>query len=159
MDIAFDKFAIGQPVRRTEDPLLLRGEGTYSDDLRLPGLLHAVVLRSPYPHARLHGLAGTAARTMPGVKAVITAADLAAYKDLPGNTGLKNHDGSSNPSPPHPALAAERVRYVGEPIAVVVADTLAQAQDAAEAITPEMEPLPAVTDDVAALRSWRAAGA
>ena len=156
MNVAFSKFSIGQPVARTEDPVLLRGEGQYSDDLSLPGQLHAVVVRSSYPHGVLGGVSGADALAMPGVKAVVTAADLAGYKDLPGNTGLKNHDGSTNVCPSHPPLARERVRYVGEPVAVVVAETLKQAQDAAEAVTVDIEPLDAVTDDAAALATGAA---
>ena len=151
MNVAFSKFSIGQPVARTEDPVLLQGKGRYSDDLRLPGQLHAVVVRSSHPHGVLRDVDGAAAMAMPGVRAVLTAADLAGYNDLPGNTGLKNRDGSTNACPSHPSLARGRVRYVGEPIAVVVAETAKQAQDAAEAVVPDIEPLDAVTDDAAAL--------
>ena len=151
MNVALNKFAIGQSVTRTEDPVLLRGEGRYSDDLKLDGQLYAVVVRSSYPHALLRSVDSSEARVMPGVEAVVTAADLSGYHDLPGNTGLKNRDGSTNHCPSHPALAAGRVRYVGEPIAVVVAQTLKQAQGAAELVALDLEPLDAVTDDVAAL--------
>ena len=151
MNAITSKFAIGQPVSRTEDPALLRGEGRYSDDVSIPGQLHAAVVRSQHPHGELRGLYADAARAMPGVRMVVTAADLAAYKDLPGNAALKNRDGSANACPPHPPLAAGRVRYVGEPVAVVVAETRKQADDAAEAVTADIEPLPAVVDDVAAL--------
>ncbi len=151
MNVAFSKFSIGQPVARTEDPVLLRGEGRYSDDLSLPGQLHAVVVRSSYPHGILRGVNSAEALAMPGVKVIVTAADLAGYKDLPGNTGIKNRDGSTNVCPSHPPLARERVRYVGEPIAVIAAETLKQAQDAAEAVVADIESLDAVTDDAAAL--------
>ena len=151
MNVAFSKFAIGQPVARTEDPVLLRGQGRYSDDLKIPGQLYAVVVRSSYPHGILRGADRNEAALMPGVKMVVTAADLAEYKDLPGNTGQKNRDGSTNTCPSHPALARERVRYVGEPIAVVVAETPKQAQDAAETVLADIEALDAVTGDEAAL--------
>ncbi len=151
MNVALNKFAIGQSVPRTEDPILLRGEGRYSDDLHLPGQLHAVVVRSAYPHAVLRSLDCADALAMPGVKAVVTAADLAGYSDLPGNTGMKNRDGSANRCPSHPPLAASRVRYVGEPLAVVIAETAKGAQNAAEAVMPDFEPLPAIVGDAAAL--------
>ncbi len=151
MNVALNKFAIGQSVKRTEDPVLLRGEGRYSDDLKLPGQLYAAVVRSTYPHAKLRGIDSAEALAMPGVRAVITAADLAGYKDLPGSVNHKNRDGSSGHCPSHPALAADRVRYVGEPVAIVIAETAKQAQSAAEAVMPDLEPLEAVTDDLAAL--------
>ena len=146
-----NKFAIGQSVSRTEDPVLLRGEGRYSDDVALPGQVYAVVVRSAYPHGTLNGIDAEAARALPGVRMVLTSADLAAYADLPGNTGIKNRDGSSNICPSHPSLAATRVRYVGEPVAVVIAETADLARDAAELVAPDITPLPAVTDDIAAL--------
>jgi len=151
MNIALNKFAIGQPVLRTEDPVLLRGEGSYSDDVKVPGQLYSTVVRSRYSHGLLRGIDNAEARSMPGVKLIITAADLAGYSDLPGNATLKNRDGSSSPCPPHPVLARGRVRYVGEPVAFVIAETRDQADDAAEAIMLDIEPLPAVVDDLAAL--------
>ncbi len=151
MNVALNKFAIGQAVPRTEDPVLLRGEGRYSDDIKIPGQLYSTVVRSRHPHGFLRGLDSTEARSMPGVRMIVTAADLAGCKDFPGNATLKNRDGSSNPCPPHPILARERVRYVGEPVAVVVAETRAQADDAAEAVLLDIDPLPAVVDDDAAL--------
>lgn len=151
MDVVVSKFSVGQSVPRTEDPVLLRGQGRYSDDLSLPGQLYAVVVRSAHPHGVLRGVDSAEALTQPGVLAVVTAADLAGYNDLPGNTGLKNRDGSTNRCPSHPALARERVRYVGEPVAVVIAETRKQAQDGAEAVVADIEPLDAVTDDAAAL--------
>ncbi len=151
MNVAVNKFAIGQPVSRTEDPVLLRGEGRYSDDVKVPGQLYATVVRSRHPRGILRGLDAAGARAMPGVRMIVTAADLAHCADLPGNAALPNRDGSSNVCPPHPALAGERVRYVGEPIAVVIAETRGQADDAAEAVMADIDPLPAVVDDVAAL--------
>ena len=149
--ISTAKFAIGQPVTRTEDPVLLRGEGRYSDDLTLPGQLYAAVVRSSYAHAVVRGVETADALAMSGVHAVITAKELAGYKDFPGNTGLKNRDGSTNHCPSHPPLAATRVRYVGEPIAVVIAETAKGAQDAAEAVMVDLDSLSAVTDDAEAL--------
>ena len=151
MNAITNKFSIGQPVSRTEDPVLLRGEGRYSDDVSIPGQLYAAIVRSQYPHGELRGIDAVVACALPGVRMVITAADLTGCKDLPGNATLKNRDGSENACPPHPPLARERVRYVGEPIAVVVAETREQADDAAEAVAADIEPLPAVVDDAAAL--------
>jgi len=151
MNVALNKFAIGQPVRRTEDPVLLRGEGLYSDDVNVPGQLYGTVVRSRYSHGVLRGIDSAEARSMPGVKLIITAADLAGYNDLPGNATLENRDGSLTRCPPHPILALERVRYVGEPVAVVIAETRDQADDAAEIVVLDIDPLPAVVDDAAAL--------
>ena len=138
--------AVGRSVRRLEDPRRLRGEGTYVDDVRVPGMLHATVVRSPVAHARLRGLDASAARSMAGVEAVFGAREL---------------EGALHPIPvrlvpderllrylQHP-LATDRVRYVGEPLALVVARSRAAAEDAAERVHPELEPLPAVTDAAA----------
>ena len=151
MNAAVGKFSIGQSVSRTEDPLLLRGEGLYSDDVRVPGQLYATVVRSRHSHGILRSVDSAAARLMPGVRMIVTAADLAGCTDLPGNTELQNRDGSPNVCPPHPVLAGERIRYLGEPIAVVVAETRGQADDAAEAVMADVDALPAVVDDAAAL--------
>ncbi len=155
MDAYFDssdaKFAIGQPVHRKEDPVLLRGEGRYSDDLNLPGQAHAVVIRSTYAHGVLRGVDRAAAQAMPGVLAVLVAEDLRAggIAHMQSSSG-KNRDGSATPRPPQPALAEDKVRYVGDPVAVVVAETAAQARDAAEAVVLDVDPLPAVTNARAA---------
>ncbi len=146
-----ERFAIGQPVSRKEDPTLLRGEGRYSDDLSLPGQLHAVVVRSRYAHGVLHGIDSEAARGDAGRAAVLTAQELrdAGIKLMQAAAG-KNRDGSATPRPPQMALAEGRVRYVGDPVAMVVAETAKQARDAAEAVLLDIEPLPAVTDAKAA---------
>ena len=146
------RFAIGQPVSRKEDPVLLRGEGRYSDDVHLPGTLHAVMVRSRYAHGRLLGVDAAEARTMPGVRGVYLAADLRA-----GGIGLmqasagKNRDGSPTPRPPQTPLAEGKVRYVGDPVACVVADTAKQARDAAETVLLDIDPLPAALGARAAL--------
>ena len=142
----FEKFAVGQPVSRKEDPVLLRGEGQYSDDINLPGQLHAAFVRSPYAHGFLRGVDVTEARTMPGVRGVILAADLEAngIKPMPASGGT-NADGTPTPKPRQMALASTKVRYVGDPVAVVVAETAKQARDAAEAVMLDVETLPAVT--------------
>ncbi len=141
------RFGIGQPVSRKEDPKLLRGEGRYADDLNLPGQLHAVMVRSRHAHGRLLGIDTRAARAMPGVAAVLTAADLqaAGIGEMGGATAVRNRDGSPILRPRQLALCIDRVRYVGEPIACVIAATLAEARDAAEAVLADIDPLPAVT--------------
>ncbi|HEX3994625.1 MAG TPA: xanthine dehydrogenase family protein molybdopterin-binding subunit [Acetobacteraceae bacterium] len=141
-----EKFAVGQPVSRKEDPVLLRGEGRYSDDLNVPGQLYGVMVRSRVAHGVLLSVDTEAAREMPGVRAVITVADLdaAGIKNMPA-AASKNRDGSATPRPPQRPLANGRVRYVGEPIAMVVAETSKQAKDAAEAVFADIDPLPAVT--------------
>ncbi len=147
------KFGIAQPVRRVEDPRLLRGAGSYTDDAVLPGMLHGVVLRSPHAHARLGAVDTAAARAIPGVRAVYTAADLAAddIGTMPCNVSLKNRDGSDQISPVRPVLADGFVRHVGNPVAFVVAETVQAARDAAEAIMVEYDILPAITDLAAAM--------
>ncbi|MBV9861508.1 MAG: xanthine dehydrogenase family protein molybdopterin-binding subunit [Alphaproteobacteria bacterium] len=142
------QFGIGQAVRRFEDKRLLRGEGRFQHDVNQLGQTYAVVVRSPHAHARIVALDATAARAAPGVVAVLTAADLAA--DRLGTMAVtfqrKRPDGSPMFARPHPGLATDRVRYVGDPVALVVAETLAEAKDAAELVAIEYEPLPSVTD-------------
>jgi carbon-monoxide dehydrogenase large subunit len=147
-----DRYAIGQPVSRTEDPVLLRGEGRYTDDLTLPGQAHLVMVRSRVAHGVLRGVDVAAARAMPGVLAVLTAADLVAggVKPMPATVFGQNRDGSPVQKPTQIALATDRVRYVGDPIAAIVAETLAQAKDAAEAVLVDIDALPVVTDPATA---------
>ncbi len=150
MDMPIDattRFAIGQPVSRKEDPVLLRGEGRYSDDLSLPGQAYGVIVRSRHAHGELHAVDAAEALAMPGVLAVITAADLAAAGIGPMQAaGGKHRDGSPMPKPHQSPLAQGRVRYVGDPVALVVAETREAAKDAAEAVMLDVTPLPAVTD-------------
>ncbi len=146
------KFGIGQPVTRFEDPRLVRGEGRYLGDIDLPGQAYAVVLRSPHAHARINGIDVEAARAAPGVLAVYTGADYAA-EGLGGPKATlprKRPDGSPMFAPQRPALCVDRVRYVGDPVAFVVAETLNEAKDAAELIAVDYEPLPSVTDTASA---------
>ena len=146
-----EKFAVGQPVSRKEDPVLLRGEGRYTDDLNCPGQLYGVMVRSRMAHGELRSIDADAAREMPGVHMIVTAADLdaAGIKNMPAAAG-KHRDGTPTPRPPQRPLATNRVRYVGEPIAMVVAETIQQAKDAAESIFVDIDPLPAVTTASAA---------
>jgi aerobic carbon-monoxide dehydrogenase large subunit len=146
----------GASISRREDPRLLRGSGRYVDDIKLPGLLHAAIVRSTHAHARLRAVRVEAARAMPGVAGVFCFTDLAAWMrpippfgeapaPLPARIGLRMH------ATPRYPLARHKVRYVGEPVAVVVARTRAEAEDAAERVGVEYEPLPAVIDTEAAL--------
>ena len=134
---------IGVPVRRVEDPTLLRGEGTYIDNLPLDGALHLAFVRSPIAHAAIRAIDASEARGMPGVVAVYSAHDL----DFPDHTGMMQ----LHPLTIRGALAREKVRYVGDTVVVVVAETKAQAVDAAEAVVVEYDALPAVADMEAAL--------
>jgi carbon-monoxide dehydrogenase large subunit len=144
--VTVEKFAVGQSVRRLEDPRLLQGLGRYSDDVSRPRQAYAVVVRSPHAHARIGALDASAVRKAPGVLAVLTGADVAAdgLGNLPSDSARKRPDGAPAFATPRPALARERVRHVGEPVALVVAETREQAADAAELVAVDYEPLPAV---------------
>jgi len=144
------KFGIGQPVPRAEDPTLLTGKGRYTDDIQLPGQVWAVMVRSPYAHGVIKGIGTEAARAMPGVLGVYTAADLGHVGPMTCAMPLKNADGTALRTTKRPPLAADRVRHVGDAVAVVVAETKAQAKDAAEAVELDIEPLDAVVDASAA---------
>ncbi|MFL6975979.1 MAG: xanthine dehydrogenase family protein molybdopterin-binding subunit, partial [Xanthobacteraceae bacterium] len=144
---ALQKFGVGQPVPRTEDPMLVRGEGRYTDDINLPDQAYAVMVRSQHAHGIIRNIDATEAHAMPGVLAVVTGADLAAagYGGLKCFPPLKNRDGTPMKKPPRPALPTDRVRFVGDPVACVIAASVAQAKDAAEAVVADIDPLPAVT--------------
>ncbi len=140
------RFAIGQPVPRTEDPRLLTGNGHYTDDVTLPHQAYAVFVRSPHAHADIKSIDKTAAEAMPGVIGVLTGADYAAdgLGHITGGSPHKRRDGSPMYRPPRPALTNDRVRHVGEPVAMVIAASVAQAKDAAEAVMVDYTPLPTV---------------
>lgn len=142
-----------RPVRRLEDSRLLTGKGSYTADLSPPGLLHAIMLRSPYAHADITAMDVTAARALPGIVAVYTEADLAAdnLPALPGGVEIPGPDGNPGPKHARPALARGRVRFVGEAVAMIVAETRAAGLEAAEAITVEYSARDAVTTTAAAL--------
>jgi carbon-monoxide dehydrogenase large subunit len=142
--LAVMKFGIGQPVARTEDPILVRGAGCYTDDVMLADQTHAVMVRSRIAHGVIKSIDTSAARAMPGVLAVYTGADLAGYGTLKCIVPFNNRDGTPMKRPPRPALPTDKVRFVGDPIACVVAETLLQAKDAAEAVDADIDPLPAV---------------
>jgi carbon-monoxide dehydrogenase large subunit len=138
------EFAIGQSVSRFEDPRLLKGGGRYVADMVLPGMVFGHVLRSPHAHARIRSIDVSRAKAAPGVLVVLTGADWKAsgWGDLPVPGGLKRRD-TSVFRPPYPALVTDRVRFVGDYVAFVVAETYHQALDAAELIAVDYEPLPA----------------
>jgi aerobic carbon-monoxide dehydrogenase large subunit len=142
------KFGIGQPVRRFEDLRLITGQGRYTDDVVLPNMAHAFVLRSPMGHANIKRIDAAAARKMPGVLFIGTGDDVRTdgLGDVPCSTPLMSRDGKPRHDTPRPILAQGKVRHVGQPVALVVARTLAQARDAAEAIDVDYESLPAVTE-------------
>ena len=148
------KFGIGQPVRRTEDPYLLRGEGRYTDDLNQPNQAYAVMVRSGHAHGIVRGIDSSAAIEMSGVLAVYTGADLAkgGFGTIKGMMIATGRDGKPMLQPAWPALTTDKVRYVGDAIAVVIAESLAEAREAAEAVEVDIEPLPAVTDAAEALK-------
>jgi len=139
-------------VRRREDVRLLTGKGNYSADPNPPGLLYAVLVRSHYAHATIGGIDVSAAAAMPGVVAVFTATDLTDVGPIPGGIGFPRPDGSPAPKTDRPLLARQRVRFVGEPVAVVLADTVGAGQDAAEAVLVDYQELPLVTDAITALQ-------
>jgi carbon-monoxide dehydrogenase large subunit len=152
--IALQKYGVGQPVRRKEDDTLVRGKGRYTDDFNLPGQAYAVVVRSTHAHGIIRSLNTDAARAMPGVLGAWTGKDLdaAGYGPFTCGLPLKSRDGSPLLQTNRQPLATDKVRFVGDPIAFVVAATLAQARDAAEAVEVDIEPLPAVTDPEEAAR-------
>ena len=142
------KFGVGQPVPRQEDPTLLKGEGRYSDDVNLENQAYCVMVRSQVAHGILKGIDIGEARQMPGVLGIWTGADLnaAGYGALKTVMMVPQRDGSPMKTPTRYSLATDKVRFVGDPVAFVVAETQAQARDAAEAVVVDIESLPAVTE-------------
>ncbi len=138
---------------RLEDDRLLQGRGRFIEDLNLPGAAHAVVLRSPVAHARIAGLQAEQALSHPGVLTILTGAELDAegIGSLPGMVPVVSRDGTPLISPDRPVLATDRVRHVGEPLALIVAETVDQARDAAEAVDIDFTDLPVVADITAAI--------
>jgi carbon-monoxide dehydrogenase large subunit len=152
-DLAPAKFGVGQPVPRKEDPTLLQGRGRFTDDIDLPGQAYAAIVRSRVAHGRILRVDTDAAKGLPGVLGVYTGHDLteAGFGFMPKGLMLKNRDGSDMPKPDQPVLTTDFVRYVGDPVAFVVAETPKQAKDAAEAVFVDIDPLPAVTEAAAAI--------
>ncbi len=149
---ANDQGVIGQSVLRKEDARFLTGTGQYTDDVTLPRQTHAFFLRSPHAHAKIRGVESARARAAVGVLAVYTSADLTGVNGLPCGWLITGTDGKPMNEPPHPVLAQGKVRYVGDPVAIVIAETLTQAKDAAEMIDVDYEVLPAVVNVIDALK-------
>ena len=139
------KAEIGQWRQRLEDPALLRGEGRYTDDINEPGQAYAWMVRSQHAHGLLRGIDFERARSMPGVLAVYTGKDLAAHGTHKCFPPINNRDGTPMKKPARRSLPVDKVRFVGDPVACVVAETALQARDAADAVEVDIEPLPAVT--------------
>jgi len=154
---------IGQALPRKEDLRLITGNGRYSDDVTMPGQAYAYMVRSPHAHARIRAIDTAAARALPGVLAVLTGEDAVAdglrliphraTLPSPPDILLKNRDGSAHGIAPHACLPADRVRFAGEPVAMVVAETVLAAKDAAEQVAVDYEPLACVTAARAALEA------
>src|SRR6202171_913355 len=144
--IALQKYGVGQPVHRKEDDTLVRGKGKYTDDFNLPGQAYAWIVRSSHAHGVIRGIDTIAARAMPGVLGIWTGADLVSANYGPYTCGLplKSRDGTPLLQTNRTALMSDKVRYVGDPVAFVVAETLAQARDAGEGVVLDIDPLPAV---------------
>ncbi|HEV2546960.1 MAG TPA: xanthine dehydrogenase family protein molybdopterin-binding subunit [Stellaceae bacterium] len=142
---------IGASVRRKEDARFLTGKGNYVDDISRPGQLHAYILRSPHAHAEIRGVDTVQAKAAPGVAAVFTGADM-QVGGLPCGWLIHSKDGTPMAEPPHPVLAQGKVRHVGDPVAVVIADTRDRAKDAAELVKVDYKTLPAVASAEAALK-------
>ncbi|MCB1811692.1 MAG: xanthine dehydrogenase family protein molybdopterin-binding subunit, partial [Candidatus Competibacteraceae bacterium] len=138
---------IGASVRRKEDKRFVTGKGNYTDDINLPNQLYAYIVRSPYASARINAIDSRAAKAAPGVVAVFTGADMAAdtVGSLPCGWQIHSRDGSPMVEPPHPPLVPDQVRHVGDQVAVIVAESLYQAKDAAELLEIDYTELPVVT--------------
>ena len=145
------KFGIGQAVRRIEDQKFITGAGRYNTDALPAGSLAAVFLRSPHANAAIGAIDTSAAKAMPGVKLILTAADIGNLKQLPCLAPMPNADGNEMAQPDYPLLARDRVRHVGDAVAMIVAETEAQARDAAEAIEVDYKPEAAAVGSKAAL--------
>ena len=145
---SIEQFGIGQPVRRREDVRFLTGTGRFTDDIDLPGEVYGYILRSPHAHAKIRAIDTAAAKATPGVLGVFTIADLDAdgIAEIPTQVDVPGKGGEKMFAPTRPVLARGVVRYVGNPVAFVVAESLDQAKDAAESVEVDYEPLPAVTD-------------
>ncbi|BAT60207.1 carbon monoxide dehydrogenase large chain [Variibacter gotjawalensis] len=144
-EAAPDKFGVGQSVLRTEDPVLVQGQGNYTDDISLPRQVYAVMVRSPHAHGIIKGIDVEEARKMPGVLAVYTSKDMEHYGIVKNGLPLKSRDGTPMIKPVRPMLPVDKVRFAGEVVAAVIAETVLQGKDAAEAVVLDIEPLEAVT--------------
>ncbi len=149
---ANDTGVIGKAVRRKEDLRFLTGAGQYTDDVTLPRQTHAYFVRSPHAHAKIRKIDTAKAKAAPGVVAVFTGADMTGVNGLPCGWLITGMDGKPMNEPPHPVLAQGKVRHVGDQVALVIAETAAQAKDAAELVDVDYEVLPAVVSCVDALK-------
>jgi len=147
--IAAERYT-GASIKRSEDPRILTGGGRYVDDIKLPGMLHAAFVRSPLPHARVAAVDVTAAQALPGVVAVLTGADLAAIT-IPGPDPLLAMMGGGGPMPEYSLLATDKVRFVGDPVVVVIADSRYLAEDGCDLVEVSYEDLPPVASAAVAL--------
>ncbi|MEO8509520.1 MAG: xanthine dehydrogenase family protein molybdopterin-binding subunit, partial [Betaproteobacteria bacterium] len=143
---------IGRSILRKEDLRFLTGAGQFTDDVAPQNLTYACFLRSPHAHARIRSIDSTAAKAAPGVVAIFTADDLAGVNGLPCGWLITGADGKPMNEPPHPVLAKGKVRHVGDPVVLVIAETRHQAKDAAELIEVDYEVLPAAVNCVEALK-------
>ncbi|MGH3281477.1 MAG: xanthine dehydrogenase family protein molybdopterin-binding subunit, partial [Trebonia sp.] len=140
----------GDSIKRSEDPRILTGSGRYIADLKLPGMLHAAFVRSPLAHGRVLAVDASAARDLPGVVAVLTGADLEEVT-VPGQDPLFAMMGGGGPAPEYTLLATDKVRFVGDPVAIVVAESRALAEDGCELVGVDYEDLPPVVSAAFAL--------
>ncbi len=148
MSVEKSSEGMGQPVRRKEDQRFITGQGRYTADIRIDGEIHAAFVRSPHAHARLVSIDIAAALEVDGVIAVLTGADMAADNvgALPLDFAARNFDGKPMAIPPRYPLSRDEVRYVGEPVAVVIAETDKSAQDGVEAVAVDFDELPVIVD-------------
>src|SRR5512146_2430518 len=142
---------LGASIKRREDPRFITGKGNYTDDLKLPGMTYAAFVRSPHSHARIGAIDTAKARAYPGVVAVFTGKDMTGVNSLPCGWDLrkdKNIPGVVQDlvMPPHMPLASDEARHVGDPVAIVIAESQVAALDGAELVVVDWEPLPAVTN-------------
>ena len=149
---ATDQGVIGQSIRRKEDARFLTGAGQYTDDVTFPHQTCGYFLRSPHAHAQIRKIDTAKAKAAPGVVAIFTGEDLTGVNGLPCGWLITGSDGKPMNEPPHPVLAQGKVRHVGDQVALVIAETLHQAKDAAELIDVDYETLPAVVNWVDALK-------
>src|SRR5664279_279463 len=149
---ASDQGVLGASVRRKEDYRFLTGSGQYTDDVNPPNHVHAYFLRSPHAHAKIRNIDTAKAKAAKGVVAIFTGADLEGVNGLPCGWLITGTDGKPMNEPPHPVLAQGKVRYVGDAVALVIAETPHQAKDAAELVDVDYEALRSVVNCVDALK-------
>ncbi len=137
---------IGSSVKRVEDKRFLTGKGQYTDDIKIPGMTYACFVRSPHAHAKINGVDTSRAESMPGVVKIYTGADVAELNGVPTGWQVNFINGETMKEPKHPLLVADKVKHLGDAVAMVIADSYAEAKDAVDAIVVDYEPLPAVVN-------------